>query len=87
MTAHTSVLYRINLYSVAMLLVGLAVLAPIGGSVGAAAAASLAVAVNGALAAWAAHRLLGVLPLALLGRWMLGRVPGRTAAQDGQRDV
>ena len=82
MTAHTSVLYRINGYSVAMLLVGLAVLAPIGGSVGAAAAASLAIAVNGALAAWAAHRLLGVLPLALLGRWVLARVPGRAAPHD-----
>ncbi|MEX3984758.1 lipopolysaccharide biosynthesis protein [Paraburkholderia sp. EG287A] len=87
MTAHTSVLYRINFYSVAVLLVGLAVLAPMGGSVGAAAAASLAIAVNGVLAAWAAHRLLGVLPLALLGRWVLGRVPGRSAEQDGQQDV
>ncbi|WP_321814862.1 MULTISPECIES: oligosaccharide flippase family protein [unclassified Paraburkholderia] len=66
MTAHTSVLYRINFYSVAVLLIGLAVLAPLGGSVGAAAAASLAVAVNGAIAAWAAHRLLGVAPLAAL---------------------
>ncbi|MEX3939360.1 lipopolysaccharide biosynthesis protein [Paraburkholderia sp. BR10937] len=87
MTAHTSVLYRINFYSVAVLLVGLAVLAPMGGSVGAAAAASLAIAVNGALAAWAAHRLLGVLPLALLGRWVLGRVPGRSAARDGKQDA
>jgi O-antigen/teichoic acid export membrane protein len=66
MTSHTSVLYRINFYSVAVLLIGLAVLAPLGGSVGAAAAASLAVAVNGAIAAWAAHRLLGVAPLAAL---------------------
>ncbi|MEM5446556.1 lipopolysaccharide biosynthesis protein [Paraburkholderia guartelaensis] len=87
MTAHTSVLYRINLYSVAVLLVGLAAFAPLGGSVGAAAAASLAIAVNGALAAWAAHRLLGVLPLALLGQWVLGRVPGRSAAQDGNQDA
>ncbi len=87
MTAHTRVLYRINLYSVAMLLAGLAVLAPRGGSVGAAAAASLAIAVNGALAAWAAHRLLNVLPLALLGRWVLGRVPGRTAVQDRKEDA
>ncbi|WP_321885089.1 oligosaccharide flippase family protein [Paraburkholderia bannensis] len=66
MTAHTSVLYRINFYSVAVLLIGLAVLTPLGGSIGAAAAASLAVAVNGAIAAWAAHRLLGVAPLAAL---------------------
>ncbi|PYE15279.1 O-antigen/teichoic acid export membrane protein [Paraburkholderia silvatlantica] len=87
MTAHTRVLYRINLYSVAVLLVGLAMLAPQGGSVGAAAAASLAIAVNGALAAWAAHRLLDVLPLALLGRWVLGRVPGRTAVQDGKEEA
>ncbi|PVX73186.1 O-antigen/teichoic acid export membrane protein [Paraburkholderia unamae] len=83
MTAHTSVLYRINVCSVAVLLVGLAVLAPVGGSVGAAAAASLAIAVNGALAAWVAHRLLGVAPLALLGRWALGRVSRSAAAQDG----
>jgi len=76
MTAHTSVLYRINAYSVAILLAGLAVLAPPCGSVGAAAAASLAIAVNGAAAAWAAHRLLGVFPLALLARWVLGRFGG-----------
>ncbi|WP_322034095.1 lipopolysaccharide biosynthesis protein [Paraburkholderia sp. J76] len=87
MTAHTSVLYRINLYSVAVLLVGLAVLTPIGGSVGAAAAASLAVAANGALAAWAAHRLLGVLPLALLGRWVVERIRGGVAGGDGKRDA
>jgi O-antigen/teichoic acid export membrane protein len=73
MTAHTGVLYRINLVSMAVLLIGLAVLAPAGGSVGAAAAASLAVAVNGAVAAWAARRLLGVFPLATL--WRAG--PGR----------
>jgi O-antigen/teichoic acid export membrane protein len=84
MTAHTSVLYRINVYSVAVLLIGLAVLAPLGGSVGAAAAASLAIAVNGAVAAWAAHRLLGVFPLALLGRWVLGRLGGRAAVQDAE---
>ncbi|WP_322044737.1 lipopolysaccharide biosynthesis protein [Paraburkholderia sp. J67] len=73
MTAHTSVLYRINFYSVAVLLIGLAVLAPLGGSVGAAAAASLAVAVNGAIAAWSAHRLLGVAPLPALWRKLNSR--------------
>jgi O-antigen/teichoic acid export membrane protein len=73
MTAHTSVLYRINVGSVAVLLVGLAAMAPGGGSVGAAAAASLAVAVNGALAAWAARKLLGVSPLAMLWRGVFGR--------------
>ncbi|NIE64163.1 hypothetical protein F3J17_09835 [Burkholderia sp. Ax-1719] len=74
MTAHTSVLYRINFYSVTVLLIGLAVLAPLGGSVGAAAAASLALAVNGAIAAWAAHRLLGVAPLAALWRKLSARL-------------
>ncbi|MBB3259187.1 O-antigen/teichoic acid export membrane protein [Paraburkholderia bannensis] len=74
MTAHTSVLYRINIYSVAVLLIGLAVLAPLGGGVGAAAAASLALAVNGAIAAWAAHRLLGVAPLAALWRKLSARL-------------
>lgn len=73
-TAHTSALYRINLYSVGVLLVGLAVLAPLGGSVGAAAATSLALAVNGVFAALAAYRLLGVLPLAMLWRGVWGRV-------------
>jgi O-antigen/teichoic acid export membrane protein len=74
MTAHTSVLYRINFYSVAALLIGLAVLAPLCGSVGAAAAASLAVVVNGVIAAWAAHRLLGVAPLAALWSGLTARV-------------
>lgn len=78
MTAHTSVLYRINFCSVAVLLIGLAVLAPLGGSVGAAAAASLAVAVNGAIAAWAAHRLLGVAPLAALWGKLSARVKPTT---------
>ncbi len=78
MTAHTSVLYRINIYSVAVLLIGLAVLAPLGGSVGAAAAASLALAVNGAIAAWAAHRLLGVAPLAALWRKLSARLKPAT---------
>ncbi len=73
MTAHTSVLYRINVGSVAVLLLGLAAMAPGGGSVGAAAAASLAVAVNGALAAWAARKLLGVSPLVTLWRGVSGR--------------
>jgi O-antigen/teichoic acid export membrane protein len=80
MTAHTSVLYRINLYSMAVLLIGLAVLTPLGGSVGAAAAASLAVAVNGAIAAWAANRLLGVAPLAALWSKVSARV--KPAARD-----
>jgi O-antigen/teichoic acid export membrane protein len=84
MTAHTSVLYRINLCTVAILLIGLAVMAPLSGSCGAAAAASLAIAVNGALAAWAAHQLLGVFPLAVLWRWVLGRLQPRPAAQDKQ---
>lgn len=74
MTAHTSVLYRINFYSVAGLLIGLAVLAPLCGSVGAAAAASFAIVVNGAIAAWAAHRLLGVAPLAALWSELTTRV-------------
>lgn len=68
MTAHTSVLYRINLCSVAVLLTGLAVLTPLDGSVGAAVAASIAITVNGAMAAWAARKLLGVAPLATLWR-------------------
>ncbi|WP_347555766.1 oligosaccharide flippase family protein [Robbsia sp. KACC 23696] len=66
MTVHARVLSRINIVSVAILLIGLAVLAPWGGSWGAAAAASLAVGANGMLAAWAAHRLLGVSPIATL---------------------
>jgi O-antigen/teichoic acid export membrane protein len=68
MTAHTSVLYRINCCSVAVLLVGLGVFASYGGSVGAAVAVSLAIALNGALAAWLAYKLLGVAPLAMLAR-------------------
>lgn len=74
MTAHTSALYRINLYSAAILLIGLAVLTPYGGGVGAAAVASFAIAVNGATAAWAARRLLGVSPLGTLWRDVLGRL-------------
>lgn len=69
MTSHSSVLYRINVASVLVLLIGLAVLTPLGGSIGAAVAASLAVGMNGAVAAWAAHRLLGVRPLGKLWRW------------------
>jgi O-antigen/teichoic acid export membrane protein len=68
MTAHTRALTRINAASVVVLLAGLALLAPVGGSVGASFAASLAIAVNGAAATWAAHRLLGVSPLGALGR-------------------
>ncbi|WP_322013172.1 oligosaccharide flippase family protein [Paraburkholderia sp. J12] len=81
MTAHASVLYRINVGSVAVLLIGLAVMAPGGGSVGAAAAASLAVAVNGALAAWAARKLLGVFPLAVVWRGVCDRVRPRAAGR------
>lgn len=74
MTAHTRALYRINAYTLAVLLVGLAALAPLGGSAGAALATSLALAVNGAAAAWLAHRLLGVAPLARLWRDAHGRL-------------
>lgn len=80
MTVYARVLYRINIASVAVLLIGLVVLAPWGGSAGAAAAASLAVAVNGAAAAWAARRLLGVSPLATLGRTVMRKV-SRSAAR------
>lgn len=72
MTAHTRALMRINVVSVGVLLAGLALLAPSWGSVGASVAASLAIAVNGAAATWAAHRLLGVSPLAALRRWVRG---------------
>ncbi|MGC7406341.1 lipopolysaccharide biosynthesis protein [Pandoraea pneumonica] len=72
MTAHTRALMRINAVSVGVLLAGLALLAPSWGSVGASVAASLAIAVNGAAATWAAHRLLGVSPLAALRRWVRG---------------
>lgn len=72
MTAHTRALMRINVVSVGVLLAGLALLAPPWGSVGASVAASLAIAVNGAAATWAAHRLLGVSPLAALRRWIRG---------------
>ncbi|VVE38623.1 membrane protein [Pandoraea communis] len=77
MTAHTRALMRINVVSVGVLLLGLAVLTPIGGSVGASAAASLAIAVNGAAAAWAARRLLGVSPFTTLWHWTAGRVARR----------
>jgi O-antigen/teichoic acid export membrane protein len=77
MTAHTRSLMRINVVSVVVLLAGLAALAPMGGSVGASVAASLAIAVNGAAAAWAARRLLGVSPFSTLWRWTAGRLAGR----------
>ncbi|BET12044.1 lipopolysaccharide biosynthesis protein [Pandoraea sputorum] len=77
MTAHTRALMRINVVSVVVLLVGLAALTPMGGSVGASVAASLAIAVNGAAAAWAARRLLGVSPFAALWRWTAGRLSRR----------
>ncbi|AJC23108.2 lipopolysaccharide biosynthesis protein [Pandoraea pulmonicola] len=81
MTAHTRALTRINAASVVVLLAGLALLAPLGGSVGASFAASLAIAVNGAAATWAAHRLLGVSPLGALGRAItdaIARMAGRS---------
>ncbi|AJF00792.2 oligosaccharide flippase family protein [Pandoraea apista] len=77
MTAHTRALMRINVVSVGVLLLGLAVLTPLGGSVGASVAASLAIAVNGAAATWAARRLLGVSPFATLWQWTAGRVARR----------
>lgn len=77
MTAHTRSLMRINVVSVVVLLLGLAALAPMGGSVGASVAASLAIAVNGAAAAWAARRLLGVSPFTTLWRWTAGRLTRR----------
>lgn len=77
MTAHTRALMRINVVSVVVLLLGLAVFTPMGGSVGASVAASLAIAVNGAAAAWAARRLLGVSPFSTLWRWTAGRLAGR----------
>jgi O-antigen/teichoic acid export membrane protein len=77
MTTHTRALMRINAVSVVVLLLGLAVLTPLGGSVGASVAASLAIAVNGAAAAWAARRLLGVSPFTTLWRWTAGRLARR----------
>ncbi|MCP1117332.1 lipopolysaccharide biosynthesis protein [Robbsia andropogonis] len=71
MTVHERVLYRINICSVIVLIVGLAALAPWSGSAGAAAATTLSIGVNGAMAAWAAHRLLGVSPLVALWRKLL----------------
>ncbi|HEY0296444.1 MAG TPA: polysaccharide biosynthesis C-terminal domain-containing protein [Bordetella sp.] len=82
MTAHMRALYRINACTLAVLLIGLAALAPLFGSIGAALATSLALAVNGAAAAWLAHQLLGVAPLARLWREVLGRLR-RRAARDG----
>ncbi len=75
MTSHARVLYRINLCSAIVLFVGLAVLAPWYGSAGASAAASLAIGVNGAIAAWVAHRMLGVSPLLTLWRKISRRRP------------
>ena len=64
MTAHMAAMRKINAVSLAVLLVGLAVGVPMAGSVGAAIATALAIALNAAAAAWAAHRLLGIVPLA-----------------------
>ena len=56
----------------AWLFLGLAILAPLATSVGTAVATSLAIIVNGAIAAWMAHRLLGIFSLAVLGRSLVG---------------
>ncbi|MBX0345064.1 hypothetical protein K2X14_09485 [Acetobacter sp. TBRC 12305] len=79
MTAHMAALRKINALSLAVLLVGLAVLVPMAGSVGAAIATSLAIALNAAAAAWAAHRLLGIIPLATVWHGLRARLqPART---------
>ncbi|MGN6581873.1 MAG: lipopolysaccharide biosynthesis protein [Bordetella sp.] len=82
MTAHMRALYKINAYTLAVLLLGLAALTPSLGSAGAALATSLALAVNGVAAAWMAHRLLGVVPLARLWRDARGRLP--SARRNGE---
>ncbi len=74
MTAHLAALRTINFISLGVLLVGLLVLVPTGGSTGAAIATSLAIAFNAAAAAWAAHRLLGLFPLATVWHGFLVRL-------------
>lgn len=70
MTGHMTALRRINFFSLGVLLVGLLVLVPTGGSVGAAIATSLAIAVNAVAAAWMAHRLLGLFALRTVWHWL-----------------
>ena len=74
MTAHLAALRTINFISLGVLLVGLLVLVPTGGSMGAAVATSLAIAFNAAAAGWAAHRLLGLFPLATVWHGLLIRL-------------
>lgn len=85
MTVHIRALYKINIYTLAALLIGLTVLVPLGGSAGAALATSLAIVVNGATAAWMAHRLLGVAPLARLWRDTRNRLRPGVAKNNGKR--
>ena len=84
MTTHIRALYRINIYTLAVLLAGLAILAPLGGSAGAALATSLAIIVNGATATWMARRLLGVAPLSRLWRDARNRLRPRKADDNGE---
>ncbi|MFT9015615.1 MAG: oligosaccharide flippase family protein [Acetobacter sp.] len=74
MTAHMAALRKINALSLGVLLAGLAILVPMAGSIGAAIATSLAIALNAAAAAWAAHRLLGIIPLATVWHGLLARL-------------
>ena len=74
MTAHLAALRTINFISLGVLLVGLLVLVPTGGSMGAAVATSLAIAFNAAAAGWAAQRLLGLFPLATVWHGLLIRL-------------
>jgi O-antigen/teichoic acid export membrane protein len=85
MTSHAAALRRINACSLLVLLAGLGILAPLWGSAGTAAATSLAIITNGAAAAWAAHRLLGIAPLAILYREASKRL-GRRRAVAGNHD-
>lgn len=66
MTAHANSLQRINALSLVVLLVGMAVAIPLWNGEGAALATALAIIVNGGMAAWAAHRHLGISPLRAL---------------------
>ncbi|MBB2172634.1 oligosaccharide flippase family protein [Gluconacetobacter asukensis] len=76
MTDHAATLRKINIISFSVLFLGLAVLVPLAGSVGAAIATSLTIAVNGISASWAAYRLLGIFPLASLWQSVLSYLPG-----------
>lgn len=84
MTMQVRALYRINIYTLTVLLAGLAVLAPLGGSAGAALATSLAIVVNGATAAQMARRLLGVAPLSRLWHDTCGRLCPSAAGDNGK---